>query len=89
MFTEILKWDKKSAVIGVFTWVIVKIHGKDRRKPKLSVSAISPQVSIFDSFAACSVYEDSLLFFLESGGITMICEPVSNKNRYPVFLSRM
>ena len=43
MFAETLKWDKKSAPrIGVFTWAIVKIHGKDRRKPKLSVSAISP-----------------------------------------------
>ena len=79
----------KFCYISVFTWAMVKIHGKDRRKPKLSVNAISSWVSILDSLSADCVNDDSWWFFLGSSGITLICAPVSTKNKYPVFLSRM
>ena len=46
---------------------------KDRRKPKLSVSAISQLVSILDPFADCSVNEDSWRFaWLVFNGTSML-----------------
>lgn len=61
IFTALSKWNKKSAPrIGVFTLAYVTIHGKHLCKPKSSVSEIFPYVSIFNPFAACSIYEDTL-----------------------------
>ena len=87
ILTAMLKWDKKSAPrIGAFTWACVKIHRKDLRKPKSVISDISPYVSIFDPFAARSVYEDNLWFRF---GIWWDDTDLCTKNKYPVFLSRM
>ena len=79
--TDMLEWD--------ITWACMKIHGKDRCKPKLSVNTISPYVSIFFQFATSSVYGAILDFVLGSSGITLICAPVSTQNKYPVFLSQI